>query len=341
MESLIFWLVIIGYVVYSASKEKRKRDPNVIHASEKGRFSKFENLFSKPRARFSTSSKDKSKNNLDNFMEMSRNKVWIAVAIVVAIIAIINVLVVIPAGYTGVQTLFGKVKVKELASGMHVVNPFVNIEKMSIRTEEYTMSIAQGEGQKYGADQIQALTKEGLMIDLDITVFHHLIEDKASDVYRELGSNFQEKIIRPEIRSAIREVIAKYDAKDVYSDKRAEVSSAINNRLTETVEPRGIVVEQVLLRNVTLPAKLSSSIQEKLQAEQESQRYDFLLEKEKKEADRKRIEAAGQRDSQKIIDESLTENYLEYLYIRELKDRQGTIYVPTGGNGLPLFKSVN
>ncbi|MFC1622983.1 prohibitin family protein [Patescibacteria group bacterium] len=341
MESLIFWLVVIVYVVYSISKEKNKRDPNVIRASEKGRFSGFENLFSKPKAKFSTTGKGKSKSNANNFMEMLKNKVWMVIAIVVAIIVIVNIIVVIPAGYTGVQTLFGKVKDRELSSGMHIVNPFVAIEKMSIRTEEYTMSIAKGEGQKYGADQIQALTREGLMIDLDITVFHHLVEGRASDVYRDLGAGFQEKIIRPEIRSAIREVIAKYDAKDVYSEKRGEVASAINSRLTETVEPRGIVVEQVLLRNVTLPSKLSASIQEKLQAEQESQRYDFLLEKEKKEADRKRIEAEGQRDAQSIIDESLTENYLEYLYIRELKDREGTIYIPTGGNGLPLFKSVD
>jgi regulator of protease activity HflC (stomatin/prohibitin superfamily) len=274
-------------------------------------------------------------------MQPDARKIILGVfGVIVAIVILFNVIVVIPAGYTGVQTLFGKVKDKELSSGLHVINPFVSIERMSIRTEEYTMSVVKGEGQRNEADQIQALTKEGLMIDLDITVFHHLIEDRASDVYKELGSDFQEKIIRPEIRSAIREVIAKYDAKAVYSEKRAEVASSINQRLAETVEPRGIVVEQVLLRNVTLPSKLAESIQEKLQAEQESQRYDFLLEKEKKEADRKRIEAEGQRDAQKIINESLTNNYLEYLYIKELKDRQGTIYVPTGNNGLPLFKSV-
>lgn len=278
--------------------------------------------------------------NSTNVMRKSKKTIWIIIGVIVAIIIVANIFVVIPVGHTGVQTLFGKVKEKELSSGLHVVNPLIVIERMSIRTEEYTMSIAQGEGQRVGADQIQALTNEGLAIDLDITVFHHLVENRASDVYKDLGSDFREKIIRPEIRSAIREVVARYDAKAVYSEKRSEVAMAIKDRLTETIKPRGIVVEQVLLRNVTLPEKLSASIQEKLQAEQESQRYDFLLDKEKKEADRKRIEAEGQRDAQRIIDQSLTAKYLEYLYIKELKDREGTIYVPIGNNGLPLFKGV-
>lgn len=279
------------------------------------------------------------KNNKEIMNKLKGKILWVIGGIVLVII-LLNIFIVIPAGYTGVRTLFGKVKDKEFSSGLHIINPLEHIERMSIRTEEYTMSIAQGEGQRVGADQISALTNEGLSVDLDITVFYHLQEDKASDVYKDLGLNFQEKIIRPEIRSAIRGVIAKYNAKDIYSEKRAEVSDEIQRRMVETIEPRGIAVEQVLLRNVTLPPKLSSSIQEKLQAEQEAQRYDFVLQREEKEAERKRVEAAGQRDSQKIINESLTPRYLEYLYIKELKDRQGTIYVPVGNDGLPLFKSV-
>lgn len=281
----------------------------------------------------STNNKSISKNN------MKKGIFW-AIGVIILIIIIFNIFIVIPAGYTGVRTLFGKVRDNEISSGLHIINPLEHIERMTIRTEEYTMSIAQGEGQRVGADQISALTNEGLPIDLDITVFYHLNEDRASDVYKDLGLNYQEKIIRPEIRSIIREVIAHYNAKDVYSEKRAEVSQKIQERMIESIEPRGITVEQVLLRNVTLPSKLSASIQEKLQAEQDAQKYDFVLEKEKKEADRKRIEAEGQRDAQITISESLTPKYLQYMYIKELKDRAGTIYVPTGGDGLPLFKSV-
>ena len=289
-----------------------------------------------------TVSQDSSQSNFLNniFMQPSKKTISMTVGVILFLVLALNVFIVIPAGETGVQSLFGKVKDKELSSGLHIINPLVDVNRMSIRTEEYTMSVTHGEGQRTGADQISALTNEGLPIDLDITVFYHLQEDKASNVYRELGLNFQEKIIRPEIRSTIREVVARYNAKDVYSEKRAEVSLEIQKRMEQTINPRGIIVEQVLLRNVTLPAKLSASISEKLQAEQDAQKYDFVLKKEEKEAQRKRIEAEGQRDAQKTINESLTPQYLQYMYIKELKDRQGTIYVPTGNNGLPLFKSV-
>ena len=262
------------------------------------------------------------------------------VGVVIALIILVNVIITIPSGNTGVQSLFGKVKDKELSEGLHIINPFVAINNMSIRTEEYTMSSTTGEGEKAEADQISALTKEGLPIDLDITIQYRLVEDQASEVYRKLGLNYQEKIIRPVIRSVIREIIARYDAKDVYSEKRSEITLSIKESLVKAIEPRGILIEQVLLRNVILPDKLSSSIQAKLQSEQEAQRYDFVLNKEKKEAERKRIEAEGQKDAQRIINESLTPRYLQYLYINELKDRAGTIYIPTGQDGLPLFKNI-
>ena len=153
--------------------------------------------------------------------------------------------------------------------------------------------------------------------------------------------NYIETIIRPSIRSGIREVVANYEAKDIYSEKRAEATMKITERLKSEIEPRGIVVEDVLLRNVNLPAKLVNAIQEKLTAEQEAQRYDFVLQREKKEAERKIIEAEGQRSAQQIISQSLTPNYLNYLYIKELKDREGTIYVPTNpSTGLPLFRGL-
>jgi regulator of protease activity HflC (stomatin/prohibitin superfamily) len=212
---------------------------------------------------------------------------------------------------------------------------------MNIRTQEYTMSIAKGEGKKFAADAIAALTREGLNVDLDITVLYHLQEEKASDVYRDVGLSYDEVIIRPQIRSVIREVIANYDAKDIYSAKRQEATQNILDQLKERLVTRGIETEEVLLRNVQLPEDLAQSIQEKLQSEQEAQRYDFVLEKEKKEAERKRLEAAGQRDAQQIINESLTNRYLQFLYIESLKDREGTIYVPTNpNNGVPLFRGL-
>jgi len=198
----------------------------------------------------------------------SKNKriILTIIGLIIGFIILTNSIVTIPAGNTGVQSLFGKVKKDELSEGIHIINPFMSVDKMSIRTEEYTMSGTTGEGQRTGADQISALTKEGLPIDLDITIQYRLVEDTASEVYRKLGLNYQEKIIRPVIRSVIREIIAKYDAKDVYSDKRAEITSSIKDSLVKAIEPRGILIEQVLLRNVTLPDRLSASIQAKLQS---------------------------------------------------------------------------
>ncbi|PIT90408.1 MAG: band 7 protein [Candidatus Komeilibacteria bacterium CG10_big_fil_rev_8_21_14_0_10_41_13] len=275
-----------------------------------------------------------------NFKGLKKGGLAVLV-VVILIILLPLVITIIPAGETGVYHIFGKVREQEFSSGFHLKNPFARVTKMSIRTEEYTMSIIQSEGDKKTADAISALTKEGLQVDLDITVLYHLDEEKASDVFKNVGLNYIEKIIRPSIRSGIREVVANYEAKDIYSEKREEATMQIRDRLKTDIDPRGIIIEDVLLRNVNLPDKLAGAIQEKLTAEQEAQRYDFVLEREEKEAQRKIIEAEGQRDAQTIINQSLTPRYLEYLYIRELKDREGTIYVPIdANNGLPLFRGL-
>ena len=248
---------------------------------------------------------------------------------------------IVDAGETGVYSLFGKVSDQELSSGFHLVIPLARVTRMSIRTEEYTMSVVSTEGRRTGDDAIAALTKEGLNVSLDMTVLYRLQEDKASNVYNDLGTNYDEKIIRPTIRTSIRDVIAGYEAKDIYSEKREEAATKIQERAAGELEPRGITIESVLLRNVVLPPNLANAIQEKLQAEQEAEKYDFILAKEKKEKERKVIEAEGQRDAQKIINESLSSNYLNYLYINQLKDLQGTVYVPTNpSTGMPLFRDI-
>ena len=261
-----------------------------------------------------------------------------SIVFIILLIVLFNSVIVIRAGETGVVSLFGDVKANELSSGIHLINPLARVHRLTIRTEEYTMSKAIGEGKKVDDDAIQTLTLEGLTIDLDITVLYKLKEEDAAKVYKEIGPEYESKIIRPEIRSTIREVVARYQVKAIYSDKREELSRKISESLSSILDGRGITLERVLLRDVTLPDDLAQSIQEKLQAEQEAQKYDFILEKEKKEKDRKIIEAEGQKESQRIINESLTPNYLNYLYIKELEKREGTIYVPTNPqSGLPVF----
>lgn len=304
----------IGYYLYTQVLPRTKTDPNIIDVSN------FSNT--------------KLMNNLNK-------KIAAGVAGVLLLWLLIASITVIDAGETGVYSLFGKVRDKELSSGLHLVIPLAKVTKMSIKTQDYTMSNAIGEGNRANADAITALTKEGLSVDLDITVLYKLNEEKASDVYQTVGVKYDEVILRPAIRTVIRDVVAQYDTKDIYSEKREEAGSSIHERLSQDLEERGVIIEQVLLRNVALPANLAGSIQEKLQAEQEAQKYDFLLEREEKEKQRKIIEAEGQRDAQQIINQSLSTNYLYYLYINELKDREGTIYVPTGANtGVPLFRNL-
>ncbi|OGF22007.1 hypothetical protein A2Y83_02875 [Candidatus Falkowbacteria bacterium RBG_13_39_14] len=284
---------------------------------------------------------DSFEDKAKNMFQFTKRIITSSLIIIILIILAATMIVIIPAGETGVYHLFGKVSGREISSGLHFINPFANITKMSIRTEEYTMSGAVMEGRVKGNDAIRALTKEGLEVGLDITVLYHLEEDKASDVYKDIGITYDEKIIRPEIRAAIREIAANYNAVDIYTEKRTELTTKIQEKLVDVINPRGITIESVLLRNVALPAGLTKSIEVKLQADQEAQQMDFILDKEKKEAERKRIQAAGQRDAQKIINESLTDKYLDYLYINELKDRQGTIYVPISpSSGMPMYKNI-
>lgn len=292
--------------------------------------------------------KDTTNNNPGSFsfnnFATNFHPMRIATIIIIAIVSILvlsRIFVVVPAGSVGIYALFGKVSQNSIQPGLNFINPLGSVIKMSTRTEAYTMSIAKEEGLKVGDDSIDALTKEGLSVKLDMTALYHLDSTKAAELYKTVGRDYTDKIIRPGIRSSIRQIVAEYDASAVYSEKRAELTDKITAILTASLGPRGVILEEVLLRNVILPQKLADSISEKLQAEQESQRYEFVLQKEKKEADRKRIEAAGLRDSQKIIAEGLTPAYLNFLYLQNLKDNKGTIYVPTSpDSGLPLFKNV-
>lgn len=268
----------------------------------------------------------------------------LSIGIIILILGITSFLIffvtVVNAGEVGVVSTFGSVRDEPLREGINLKNPFARVYKLSIRTEEYTMSSSTNEGAKSGDDSIQARARDGASVWLDVTVFYNLKPEEGPQVFREIGINYEEKIIRPEIRSAIREVVAQYSVNEIYSTKRAEVSVNIKSNLIDTLDKRGIRVQDALLRNVTLSQTLSESIEDKLTAQQEAEKLDFLLEKEKKEAERKVIEAEGTRDAQKIINESLTDRYLRYLYVTGLENREGTIYVPTEG-GVPLFKDIN
>jgi len=261
--------------------------------------------------------------------------------VVVLVVLIPTVITVVGAGEAGVVSIFGNVKDSEFDPGMHIKNPLARVIKMDVRTQDYTMTSITGEGVVRGDDAIAARAKDGASILIDITVLYRLDSQQASDVYKNIGLNYQEKVIRPAIRSVIRGVVANFTVNEVYSSKREAVESSIFELLVEDLGSRGVIIEDILLRKVSLSETLSASIEQKLAAEQEAQKYDFVLQKEKKEAERKRIEARGQKDAQQIITQSLTDKYLYYLYIQNLKENDSTIYVPINPeNGLPLFRGL-
>jgi regulator of protease activity HflC (stomatin/prohibitin superfamily) len=247
----------------------------------------------------------------------------------------------IPAGHVGVYDLFGNVNDKEIPTGLHMKNPLASVTKMSVMTKEYTMSIISDEGAKQGSDTISALTKEGLSVDLDVTVWYKIIPDKASDIYQNVGTDYVNIIVRPKVREAIRSVIARYEAKNIYSEDREKVQVEIQQEIEKDLSERGIIIEKVLLRNVGLPVRVSNAIEQKLEAEQQSQQMQFVLERERQEAERKIIEADGIAKSQDIIDKTLTQEYLTYLWIQNLDKHNSVMYVPIGSSGLPFFKDID
>jgi len=275
------------------------------------------------------------------FLKNLLRAVGLFIVLLVIFILFSITLTVVPAGHVGVMDFFGRAFDRELQPGLQFKIPFARVVAMSTQTNDYTMTSRTGEGQIKADDSINVLTKEGLTVNLDITALYHIIDTEASEIYKKIGKEYESKILRPTIRSSIRGVVAQFDANALYSEKREEAGQKILENIKAQLNQRGFAVEDVLIRNVVLPQKLADAIEEKLRAEQEAQRFDFILAKEQKEAERKRIEAQGQRDAQKIINESLTERYLQYQYIQGLKERAGTIYVPVSPeNGLPMFKGL-
>ncbi len=240
--------------------------------------------------------------------------------IIAVIILLVGSFVTVEPGEVGVKVLFGSTDQDVLTSGFHAINPLVNVVRMDVRTQAYTMSGKANEGQVKGDDAIQVLSSDGLTLTMEITVQYHLSGESAPKVYSTIGLDYVEKIVRPEIRSALRDAAVSYAATDLYASKRDAYGSQVKTKLMQAFKDRGIVLESVLLRDILLPEKVRNSIDEKISAEQESQKMKYVLQRETQEAERKRVEAGGISDAQKIIAASLTNQYLQYNYISTLKE---------------------
>jgi len=249
---------------------------------------------------------------------------------VFALLAFTQCFTQIPAGHVGVVDFFGVVSDKPLTAGIQPVNPLADVVKFSIQTKEHK-------------ETMQVLSREGLTIGLEISALYRLNPDSAAQVYKTiLGGDFEGIVLVPQFRSISRAVTASFQASALYSTEREQLAIAIQNELGSLVSKRGIIVESTPLRNVGLPPQLTEAIETKQRADQESQRMQFVLAKEKQEADRKRIEAQGIADFQIIVARGISEQLLRWKGIETTEKLASSpnskvIVIGAGKDGLPLI----
>jgi regulator of protease activity HflC (stomatin/prohibitin superfamily) len=239
------------------------------------------------------------------------------VGLVLMLIGVFTACIIqVDAGEVGVKKLFGKVQKSVLGSGLHFINPLLDIQKLDIKTQNYTMSGANDEGLKSGDDAIRVLTADGLEVTIDLSVLYRLNSTDAPKLLQETGADYEDKIVRPITRTRIRDNAVFYEAIALFSTKRDEFQQRIFRNIEGDFNKRGLTLENLLIRNITLPPSVRTTIEQKINAEQEAQKMQFVLQKEKQEAERKRVEAQGISDYQRIINESLTEKQLQYESIK-------------------------
>jgi len=244
----------------------------------------------------------------------------------------------IEPGDVGVQKLFGKVNNNVLESGLNVINPLVEVVTFDVRTQNYTMSGVHDEGDKSGDDAIRVLSADGLEVIVDLTVLYKVIPNEAPRILKEIGTDYRNTIVRPICRTKIRDNAVYYDAVALYSTKRDEFQARIFKTIEDDFKSRGLILEQLLVRNITLPESVKAAIESKINAEQEAQKMTFVLQKEKQEAERKRVEAQGIADYQKILSTGLSDRLLQYEMIKAISTSPNSkLIFMTNGKNLPIL----
>jgi prohibitin 1 len=252
------------------------------------------------------------------------------VAAVFALVALFQCFTVVPAGNVGVVDFFGVVSAKVLPPGINFVNPLARVEKFPTQTQEHK-------------EVMQVLSREGLTIGLEISALYRLNPDSAARVYQTiLNGAYQEIVLVPQFRSISRAVTASFNASALYSTERERLGQTIQEELARNVGARGIIIESTPLRNVALPTQLTEAIEQKQRADQESQRMEFVLAKERQEAERKRIEAKGISDFQTIVSQGISDQLLRWKGVEateKLANSPNTkvIIVGSGKDGLPVI----
>ena len=265
---------------------------------------------------------------LERFRTVRRSGATLLLLAILAITAATSVSCV-RTGHVGVVTLFGRVTGRTMTEGIHLVNPAARVHELDIKTQEIK-------------ERASVPSKEGLIMGLEASVLYHLQPERAAEVLRTVGTDYANVLLVPNFRSAIRGVTASNTASALYSDSRESIARQILTELQNQVQARGIVVERVLLRDLQLPETLKHAIEAKQQAQQEAQRMEFVLQKERQEAERKRVEAAGIKDFQDIVTQGISEKLLEWKGIEATIElaRSSNAKVIVVGNpksGLPLI----
>jgi regulator of protease activity HflC (stomatin/prohibitin superfamily) len=278
-----------------------------------------------------------------NFHKLGRIGYMIGFAMI-ALGIVSSCFVQINAGTVGVQSLFGKIQGKVLTEGLNVVNPIMTVIKFDVKTRNYTMSAIHDEGDQLGDDAIRVLSADGLEVVIDLTVLYRVTSDKAPTILRTIGENYTQVVVRPIVRTKIRDLAANYDAVALYSNKREEFQQRLFTAVEKEFTKRGFSLEQVLIRNLNLPQSVKAAIESKINAEQESQKMRFILDKERQEADRKRVEAQGISDYQRILTSTLTDKLLQYERIKAQKELAGSSnakIIVIDGKNAPMIMTGN
>ena len=272
------------------------------------------------------------------YMRVNKSRIIIAAVAIFFILLSFASIVQIEPGTVGVQKLFGKVSNNTLESGLNVINPLVKVVMFDIKTENYTMSGIQDEGQARTDDAIRVLSADGLEVIVDLTVLYKVIPSEAPRILKEIGTDYRNILVRPICRTGIRDNAVYYDAVALFSSKREEFQDRIFKAIESNFKDRGLMLEQLLVRNLTLPESVKAAIESKINAEQEAQKMTFVLQKERQEAERKRVEAQGIADYQKILSSGLSDRLLQYEMIKAISASPNSkLILMTNGKGLPIM----
>jgi prohibitin 1 len=256
-----------------------------------------------------------------------------AAPLLASVLALASGCAAVPAQHVGVIETFGKVHDTTWGPGLHAWLPWMGVHRINCRTMQLE-------------ERTSTPTGEGLVVGLDVSLLYHPEPVSAKEIYARYGGvdGLTSNVLMPEFRSVIRDVTAGFNAVDLYSGRREEIGKKMLADLRTRLSGRGINVEAVLLRNIVLPEQVAKAVEAKLAADQQAQQMEFVLRKEQKEAERKRIEAQGISDFQRIVTAGITPGLLTWKGIEATKELaqspNAKVIIAGGKNGLPVILNM-